>query len=45
MARAKEREAIKKAFKSKRWEDKVDNMSDSQVFAIYKRLKLQQKVD
>ena len=33
------REELKKAYSSDSWQKKVEGMSDSQVIAIYKRLK------
>lgn len=39
-----ERELLKKAYPNKQWARRVDNMSDSQVVAVYMRLKLQGKV-
>lgn len=40
-----ERAALKKAYRgSKRWVTKVDKMDDQQVFAVYNRLKAQDKV-
>lgn len=39
-----ERELLKKAYPSKKWAAKVDKMSDSQVAAVYLRLKSQGKV-
>lgn len=41
---SKEREALRKAYPSKKWTLKVNKMSDNQVIAIYKRLKLQGKI-
>lgn len=41
---SKEREAVKAAYPSRKWETKVDHMSDDQVTAVYLRLKLQGKV-
>lgn len=38
------REALKGAYPGKKWAEKVDNMSDSQVTAMYMRLKSQAKV-
>lgn len=40
----KEREQLKQAYPSKRWAEKVDKMSDSQVIAVLMRLKLQNKI-
>lgn len=37
------REAVKNAYRSRKWTNKVNNMSDSQLVAIYHRLQ-QQKV-
>jgi len=40
-----ERDALKKAYpKSRRWATKVDKMDDKMVYAIYQRLKEQNKV-
>lgn len=44
MASKQERENLKKAYPSKEWARKVDKMSNSQVAAIYLRLKSQGKV-
>lgn len=32
------RETLKKMYPNKKWSDKVDGMSDSQVIAVYVRL-------
>jgi hypothetical protein len=39
-----EREQLKGVYKNKTWAKKVDEMSDAQVIAIYKRLKAQGKL-
>lgn len=44
MANEKEREALKQAYPSKRWADKVKKMPDDQVVAVYLRLKKQGKI-
>lgn len=44
MGNNNEREQLKKAYPSRRWWAKVDKMSDSQVVAVYMRLRLQGKV-
>ena len=44
MGNNKEREALKAAYPSNKWAQKVNKMSDSQVIAVYMRLKLQGKV-
>lgn len=38
------REALKGAFPSQKWLEKVNNMSDSQVVAVYFNLKQQNKL-
>jgi hypothetical protein len=38
------REAVKGAYSGDKWKQKVDNMSDDQITAIYIRLKAQGKV-
>lgn len=38
------RAEVEKAYKSKAWLDKVRRMSDGQVYAIYIRLKEQNKI-
>lgn len=35
------REAVRGAYSGKKWEDKVDGMSDEMIIAIYNRLKHQ----
>jgi hypothetical protein len=40
----KKREALKGAYPGKKWADKVDDMSDDQVIALYLRFKGQGKV-
>lgn len=44
MANIKERETLKGVYPSKKWAQRVDKMTDSQVVAVYMRLKLQGKV-
>jgi hypothetical protein len=44
MAAQDERERLKALYKSKKWWDKVDKMTDSQAIAVFKRLRQQQKV-
>lgn len=44
MAGEREREAIKAAYRSKKWIDKVNNMTIDQVLAVYLRLKAQNKI-
>lgn len=39
-----EREQLKGVYNNKTWARKVDDMSDAQVIAIYKRLKAQGKL-
>jgi hypothetical protein len=39
-----EREAVKAAYPSDRWKEKVDKMSPAQITAIYIRLKAQGKL-
>lgn len=39
-----EREAIKKVYPSKTWEDKVNKMSTQQAIAVYIRLRSQGKL-
>lgn len=39
-----EREMLKKAYPSKSWARRVDKMSDSQIAAIFLRLRAQGKV-
>ena len=39
-----ERELLKTAYPSKKWAEKVDKMSHSQVIAVYYRLKQQGKL-
>lgn len=38
------REALKKVFPTQSWAEKVKNMPDSQVIAVYLRLKNQNKL-
>lgn len=42
---SKKREALKSVYPSKRWATKVNNMPESQVIAVYLRLKQQGKVN
>ena len=44
MGLQKEREAVKKIGKSPSWIVKVNNMTDSQIIAIYRRLKAEGKL-
>lgn len=44
MAGHPEREMLKKAYPSKQWAEKVDNMTSAQVAAVYLRLKMQNKL-
>lgn len=45
MAQAnRERELVKAAYPSRKWADKVDAMTGSQVIAVYMRLRLQGKI-
>jgi len=39
-----QREELKKAYPGKKWAEKVKKMSESQVAAVYLRLKQQNKV-
>lgn len=39
-----QREMLKQVYDSKKWAAKVDKMSDSQVFAIFMRLRQQNKL-
>lgn len=39
-----QREELKKLYPSKKWAERVDNMPESQVAAIYLRLKNQGKI-
>lgn len=41
---AQKREAIKKAYLSPNWEEKVDKMPDKQVHSVYQRLLNQKKI-
>lgn len=45
MSNIREREALKKAYPSKKWADKVNKMSEQQVAAVYLRLKSQGKIN
>jgi hypothetical protein len=38
------REALKAAYKSKKWADRVNQMPDGQVYAIFRNLQSQGKV-
>lgn len=38
------RNAVKGAYHSERWWKKVDKMTDNQLFAVYSRLKSQNKI-
>jgi hypothetical protein len=44
MATRAEREMLKNAYPNKKWADKVDKMSDSQVIAVFRRLQSQNKL-
>lgn len=44
MAGHKEREQLKKVYPSSKWAQKVDKMSESQLVAVYMRLKQQNKI-
>jgi len=44
MASNAEREMLKKAYPSKQWAEKVNNMTKAQVAAIYLRLKMQNRL-
>lgn len=45
MGNQSEREGLKKAYpNSKKWHEKVDKMPDSQVTAVYLRLKSERKL-
>lgn len=44
MAAKKDRELLKQVYPSKKWAEKVDKMSDSQVVAVMLRLKGQGKL-
>lgn len=39
-----ERDAVKKAYPSRRWATRVDKMDDQTVYAIFTRLKAQNKI-
>lgn len=41
---SKEREAVKAAYPSQKWTDKVKKMSDAQIIAVYLRLKAQGRI-
>jgi hypothetical protein len=38
------RELVKRAYRNPLWEQKINNMTESEVVALYMRLKLQGKV-
>lgn len=44
MAREREREAVKSVYPNAAWRRKVDHWQDDQVFAVYMRLKNQNKL-
>ena len=44
MASRQQRELLKKAYPNKKWAEKVDSMTDTQVVAVYMRLKQQKKI-
>lgn len=44
MAATKEREAVQKLARSDNFKNKVDKMSDTQIIAIYLRLKAERKL-
>lgn len=44
MTTSQERERLKEVYPSKKWTDKVNAMSDSQVHAVFVRLKNQGKM-
>lgn len=44
MNTVKEREAVKRLGQSSTWSEKVDKMSDTQVIAIYLRLRSERKL-
>lgn len=44
MGNNKERELLKQAYSGKKWAEKVDKMSDSQVIAVLRRLQAQKKI-
>lgn len=44
MASNQDRETLKKAYPSRKWAQKVDKMSDSQVVAVLMRLRAQNKI-
>ncbi len=41
---SEKRELLKKAYRSKKWADKVDRMPEDQVVAVFLRLKSQNKI-
>lgn len=44
MASNQDRETLKNAYPSRKWAQKVDKMSDSQVVAVLMRLRAQNKI-
>lgn len=44
MGNNQDRDQLKRAYPSKKWADKVDKMSDSQVVAVILRLRQQGKL-
>lgn len=44
MGNNQDREQLKRAYPNKKWADKVDKMSDSQVVAVVLRLRQQGKL-
>jgi len=40
----REREQVKAAYPNPKWAQKVNDMSDNQVIAVYKRLRIQGKI-
>jgi hypothetical protein len=44
MNTVKEREAVKRLGRTSSWSEKVDKMSDTQVLAIYLRLRSERKL-
>lgn len=44
MSQSAERMAVYNAYSGKEWHDRVNQMSDSQIVAIYMRLKLQGRI-
>ena len=45
MASVNKREELKKVYPGQKWAEKVKNMTDAQVTAVYLRLKSQGKVN